>query len=70
MAKKWKEVEVEIDLGDFSNEEIAREAENRNLKIPDGTFDSVEHLIVCGQVEHAKTEALEIVSKIIGMQFK
>jgi len=62
-------VEVEISLDDFTDDELLDEMEERGLE-ETGTFDSIEHLIVCGQIEEAKSEALLIVEKIIGRPFK
>ena len=62
-------VDVDIDLSDFSDDELLDEIESRGLD-ETGTFDSIEHLIICCQIEQAKIEALLIVEKIIGRQFK
>jgi len=65
----YTEVDVEIDLDDFTDDELLEEIASRGLD-EQGTFDVVEHLIVCGQIEQAKTEALLIIEKIIGRPFK
>ena len=71
MLKKtiYTEVEVEVDLSDFEDQELLDEIESRCI-VESNTFDFIDHLIVCGQIDEAKIEALKIVEGIIGRQFK
>ena len=68
-------VEDEIDLSECDSLELVDELEARGYScledgLGEGLFDHVEHLIVCGQLDNAKNEALLIVSGIIGRPFK
>ena len=70
---KSVQVEVEIDIGDIDDDVLVDEMEGRGFTCskedaPD--FEHVEHLIVCGQVEEAKNEALRLVAEMIGREFK
>jgi len=65
----YTEVDVDIDLSDFDDQELLDELESRNLS-ENSKFDFVDHLIVCGQLDEAKAEALRIVEEIIGRPFK
>ena len=73
MTTIYKSVEVEIDLGDIDEDELVDEMEDRGFtcsKEGASNFGHVEHLIVCGQVEEAKDEALRLVAEMIGREFK
>lgn len=71
MTTKYIRVEAEVDLDEWSDEELVEEMEKRRIGTNHETaFDHVDHLLVCGQVEAATNEALRIVSEIIGRPFK
>ena len=63
-------VTVEIELDDFDDSELIEELESRGYTCTSGKvaqldIDRIEHLAVCGQIEAARAEALELVSKAI-----
>jgi hypothetical protein len=65
-------VSVHIDLDDFDEDDLVEELESRGYtctkNAPAGLdgLDRVEHLAICGQLEIARAEALQLVSKAIG----
>ncbi len=65
-------VSVHIDLDEFDDDELVEELESRGYACSKDAvtgvegLDRIEHLAVCGQLEIARTEALQLVSKAIG----
>jgi hypothetical protein len=66
-------VSVHIDLDDFAEDDLVEELESRGYTVSKnsgtealGSLDHVEHLAICGQLEIARAEALQLVSKAIG----
>lgn len=65
-------VSVRIDFDDFDEDDLVEELESRGYtctkNAPAGLdgLDRVEHLAICGQLEIARAEALQLVSKAIG----
>lgn len=65
-------VSVHIDLDDFDEDELIEELEYRGYtctkNAPAGLdgLDRIEHLAICGQLEIARAEALQLVSHAIG----
>jgi hypothetical protein len=65
-------VSVHIEFDDFDEDDLVEELESRGYTCTkesvtglDG-LDRVEHLAICGQIEIARAEALQLVSKAIG----
>jgi hypothetical protein len=67
-------IHVDIDPEEFEDDELIEELESRGYVVirKDGTseslgnLDHIEHLVVCGQIEHARAEALLLVGRSIG----
>ena len=67
-------ITVDVDLDEFSDNELKRELESRGFTvIEDGestpmpdNLSRVQHLADCGLIADARTEALTLVSKAIG----
>lgn len=65
-------VSVHIDLDDFDDDDLISELESRGYTCskdaPAGVegLDRIEHLAICGQLEIARAEALQLVSAAIG----
>lgn len=65
-------VSVDIDLNDFDDDDLIEELESRGyLCVKDAVsslngLERIEHLADCGQLEFARAEALQLVSKAIG----
>lgn len=69
-------VSVDIELDEFDTDDLIEELESRGYtcsksrKAPDlgglGDLEHIEHLAVCGQLEIARAEALQLVSAAIG----
>lgn len=66
-------VHVEIDLDDFDDDDLISELESRGYTCSKdgstdslGSLDHIEHLAICGQLEIARAEALQLVSAAIG----
>lgn len=62
-------VDVDVDLHSFETDELIEELESRGRSSdihPAIDLVRIEHLIVCGQVEQAKTEAWNMILKAIG----
>lgn len=70
------QVYVDVELDDFDTDDLIKELEDRGYAVIKGakaeaadvgeSFDRVEHLAVCGQIEAARAEAVYIASKAIG----
>ena len=69
-------ISIDIDLDDLDTEDLIEELEsrgyacNKKRREPDlgglGDLEHIEHLVVCGQIEHARAEALLLVGRSIG----
>lgn len=67
-------VHIDIELDEFEDDELVEELESRGYTVfnkdgttdPLGNLDHIEHLVVCGQIEHARAEALLLVGRSIG----
>lgn len=64
-------VSVHIDLDDFDDEDLIKELESRGYTCSKDAagfegLDRIEHLAICGQLEIARAEALQLVSAAIG----
>jgi hypothetical protein len=66
-------VHVHIDPDDFDTDDLIEELESRGYTVSKnsgtealGSLDHIEHLAICGQIEIARAEALQLVSKAIG----
>lgn len=64
-------VSVHIDLDEFDDDDLISELESRGYtcsKAAAGVegLDRIEHLAICGQLEIARAEALQLVSAAIG----
>jgi hypothetical protein len=65
-------VSVHIEFDDFDEDDLVEELESRGYtctkNAPAGLdgLDRVEHLAICGQLEIARAEALQLVSLAIG----
>lgn len=69
-------VHVEIDLDEFDTEDLIEELESRGYTCSKhkreadlgglGDLEHIEHLAICGQLDVARKEALQLVSKAIG----
>lgn len=69
-------IDVDVDLDDFDTDDLIEELENRGYTVIKGakaeaadvgeSFNRVEHLALCGQIEAARQEAVYIASKAIG----
>lgn len=65
-------VSVHIDFDDFDEDDLVEELESRGYtctkNAPAGLdgLDRVAHLAICGQLEIARAEALQLVSQAIG----
>lgn len=69
-------VHVDIDLDEFDTEDLIEELESRGYTCSKhkreadlgglGDLEHIEHLAICGQLDVARTEALQLVSKAIG----
>jgi hypothetical protein len=65
-------VSVHMEFDDFDEDDLVEELESLGYTCTkesvtglDG-LDRVEHLAICGQIEIARAEALQLVSKAIG----
>lgn len=67
---KYVTVDVEVDLGDFDDDDLIDQLELRGYVVSKGVtrhdFERVEHLATCGQIEAARAEALALVGEAIG----
>ena len=66
-------VSVHIDLDEFDDDELVEELEIRGYRVSKahepatlGDLEHVEHLALCGLIDDARNEALELVGKEIG----
>ena len=65
-------IHVEIDLDDFDDEDLIKELESRGYACTEDSVTGleglgrIEHLVVCGQLEVARSEAMQLVSAAIG----
>lgn len=66
-------VSVHIDLDEFDDDDLISELESRGYTCSKdsttdslGDLDHIEHLAICGQLDVARTEALQLVSAAIG----
>jgi hypothetical protein len=66
-------VSVHIDLDDFDTDDLIEELESRGHHVTKGAgtdtlgdLDHVEHLAICGQLDAARAEALQLVANAIG----
>lgn len=65
-------VSVHIDFDDFDEDDLIEELESRGYTCSKNSvtgvegLDRIEHLAICGQLEVARTEALQLVSRAIG----
>ena len=66
-------IDEEIDLSECDGDELVDGLELRGYTVVhtgsganDGTFGYIEHLAICGQITHARDEALQAVSRLIG----
>jgi hypothetical protein len=67
-------VHIDIDPDEFEDDELIEELESRGYFViqKDGSTNSlgdlghIEHLVICGQIEHARAEALLLVGRSIG----
>lgn len=65
-------VSVHIDLDDFDEDDLIEELESRGYTCTKDAvtgvkgLERIEHLAVCGQLEIARAEALQLVSAAIG----
>jgi hypothetical protein len=65
-------VHIHIDLDEFDDDDLIEELESRGYTCTKDSatglegLDRVEHLAVCGQLEIARAEALQLVSTAIG----
>jgi hypothetical protein len=65
-------VHIHIDLDEFDDDDLISELESRGYTCTKDSatglegLERVEHLAVCGQIEIARAEALQLVSKAIG----
>lgn len=65
---------IHVDFDDFDDDDLKEELESRGYTVSKhgistnslGDLGHVEHLMMCGQVNAAKAEALAMVSKAIG----
>lgn len=66
-------IEEDIDFSSCDDDELIDVLNERGYTVTKdgpGAFKRIDHLIVCGQIEAAKAEALAMVSELIGRQFK
>lgn len=71
-------VHIDIAPEEFEDDELIEELESRGYSVTHkddttdllgnslGNLDHIEHLAICGQIEHARAEALLLVGRIIG----
>lgn len=65
-------IDVNVSLDEFDDDDLIEEMESRGYTCTKDSatglegLDRVEHLAVCGQLEIARAEALQLVSTAIG----
>lgn len=67
-------IHIDIDLVEFDDNELVDELKSRGYDVVEkcgsveslGNLDHIEHLVVCGQIVHARAEALLLVGRAIG----
>lgn len=65
-------VHIHIDLDEFDDDDLISELESRGYTCSKDSvtgvegLERIEHLAVCGQLEIARAEALQLVSTAIG----
>lgn len=68
-------VDVDVDLDDYEDDDLIEEIERRGYAVTKmaaglADLDHVEHLVICGQLDAAKAEALQLVGKAIGRRLQ
>ena len=62
----YTEVEVDVDMSDFSDEELLAELEDRGLTTAAKVdINRLEHLIDCGCIEYAQRESWQMILRHI-----
>jgi hypothetical protein len=65
-------VHIHIDLDEFDDDDLIEELESRGYTCTKDSvtglegLERVEHLAICGQLEAARAEAMQLVSATIG----
>ncbi len=65
-------IHIHIDFDEFDDDDLISELESRGYTCSEDLMtgveglDRIEHLVVCGQLEAARAEAMQLVSAAIG----